>query len=447
MPPSAGRSGTRGSMFWTAGCSLCLRGLSGELYIAGAGLGAGLSGACGADGGAVCGRPVWALRASRMYRTGDLARWRADGVLEFLGRADAQVKLRGFRIEPGEIEAALVRHAGVAQAAVIAREDVPGQQAAGGAMWWRRRVARSMRLRCGRMLAERLPDYMVPAALGGAGSAAADAQRQARPAGAAGAGACAAAALRAPRTPQEEVLCALFAEVLGLERVGIDDNFFELGGHSLLATRLISRIRASLDVEIAIRACSRRRRVAALARRLAMRRRRRAPPLRAGDAAGRDPAVVCAAAAVVPGPAGGRRARPTRSRWRCGCVVRSTLRRWRRRSATLLARHESLRTIFPETLGVAAPADPGAVAGAPAACGRRRSSEAELPEALAAAAARGFDLAQRAAAAGASVCAGSAASTCCCWCCITSRATAGRWRRWRAILRRCYAGAAWRAGA
>ncbi|MFC5741590.1 non-ribosomal peptide synthetase, partial [Dyella tabacisoli] len=247
-------------------------GVPGELYVAGVGLARGYLKRPGLTASRFVANPF--AVGERLYRSGDLARWRADSVLDFLGRADEQVKIRGFRIELGEIEAALRSLDGVAQARVIVREDRPGQKQlvayvvteAGHAHTHTEPDATAMAaLRS--TLATQLPDYMVPAAL-----VAIDAlplttngklDRKALPAPD-----FTPTSTRAPRNAQEEILCTLFAEVLGLERVGIDDSFFDIGGHSLLAIRLIGQIRAKLKVELSIRTLFEARTVAALALRL-----------------------------------------------------------------------------------------------------------------------------------------------------------------------------------
>ncbi|MCT9078845.1 non-ribosomal peptide synthetase [Streptomyces fulvoviolaceus] len=256
LPLSAGRSSGVGDPIpdlrahvLDAGLRLVPPGVTGELYVAGAGLARGYLGRPGLTAGRFVADPLGGP-GERMYRTGDLVRRSEDGGLEYVGRADDQVKIRGFRIELGEIEAVFAALPGVSRAAVLVRDGrlvayvVPRAEADTTA-------PAALRHQAGRAL----PDHMVPSAVVVLDrlplTANGKLDRAALPAPAAPTGTG-----RAPRTPQEEILCGLFADVLGLDaqRVGPDDGFFELGGDSLLAMRLADRIRAALGTALPVRA-------------------------------------------------------------------------------------------------------------------------------------------------------------------------------------------------
>ncbi|WP_439117402.1 amino acid adenylation domain-containing protein [Mycobacterium marseillense] len=322
-------------------------GVVGELYVAGRGVGVGYVHRAGLTASRFVACP-FGQPGQRMYRTGDLVSWGADGQLRYLGRADEQVKIRGYRIELGEIQSALGGLAAVDQAVVIVREDRPGDkrlvgyvtESGSGAL--DPAAARTE-------LAGRLPAYMVPAAIvvvealpltvNGKLDTRALPVPEYR-----------ATAYRAPSNAAEEILAGVYAQVLGLDRVGVDDSFFDLGGDSLSAMRLIATINTTLHTDLTVRTLFNTPTVAQLA-----------PQLR--ETAGRDePLVAGERPALVPlsyaqsrlwflgqlhGPAPvynmtvGLRLRGRLDAGALGAALRD-----------VVARHESLRTIFPHIEGV-----------------------------------------------------------------------------------------------
>ena len=256
-------------------------GVVGELYVAGSGAGYGYVRRAGLTASRFVACPFGGPGA-RMYRTGDLVCWGGDGQLRYLGRADEQVKIRGYRIELGEVQAALAGVDG-GEAVVIAREDRPGDKRLVGY------VTGSVEPATARAaLAERLPEYMVPAAVvvlealpltvnGKLDTRALPAPEYSDAGG-----------YRAPATLTEEIVAGIYAQVLGLDRVGVDESFFDLGGDSLLAMRVIASINKSLNAGVSVRTLFEAPTVAQLAPRIGA----------GGD--GLEPLVAAPRPAVVP---------------------------------------------------------------------------------------------------------------------------------------------------
>jgi pristinamycin I synthase-3/4 len=227
-------------------------GVEGEVYVAGYGLARGYLRQPGLTAGRFVADP-FGKPGARMYRSGDRARRRPDRALTYVGRSDQQVKVRGFRIEPGEIETTLRALPNVRDAIVVPREDSPGETSLIGYVVPREGGVSVARLREG--LQRLLPAHLVPASLIVIDSVPltpnGKLDREALPAPGR---TVEKSGDRMPRGLVEEILCDLFADVLGLERVGVDDDFFALGGHSLNATRLLSRVLAALRVDLPMRA-------------------------------------------------------------------------------------------------------------------------------------------------------------------------------------------------
>jgi amino acid adenylation domain-containing protein/FkbH-like protein len=244
-------------------------GVAGELYIGGDGLARGYFNRPELTAEKFIRDPFGSKPSARLYRTGDLAKHLPAGNIQYLGRTDFQVKLRGFRIELGEIESALAQHPAVRQTVVVAREDKPGDK----------RLVAYVVLHFGQQLSatearahvkQSLPEYMAPSALVELDSlpltpnGKVDRKRLPAP----DYGASETGKDRSTRTPTEEIIAGIWAEVLNLEQVGAEDDFFELGGHSLLATQAIARIRQAFKLQLPLRSMFESSTVAGLAERV-----------------------------------------------------------------------------------------------------------------------------------------------------------------------------------
>ncbi|MET9488542.1 amino acid adenylation domain-containing protein [Nocardia sp. NPDC006630] len=324
-------------------------GMAGELYLAGAQLARGYYGRADLTADRFVADP-FGERGARMYRTGDLVRWTDRGQLVYLGRTDFQVKLRGLRIELGEIEAALTAQASVARAVVVLRGDERlGDQLVGYVVPVTGRAVDTSELKAA--LAERLPGYMVPAAfvvldefpVNPSGKL----DRRALPAP----DFAAAHEFRAPVTDAEQTVAEVYAQVLGLEQVGLDDDFFALGGNSLVATRVIARVNAALDTGLGVRDLFEVPSVAALAQRIS-----------GSEAAAPRPRLVAGPRPEqVPLSLAQQRMwflnqfDPTSSAYNLPIALRLTgeldTEALQQAVADLVRRHETLRTIYPETGG------------------------------------------------------------------------------------------------
>ncbi|MGW4551986.1 amino acid adenylation domain-containing protein, partial [Streptomyces violaceorubidus] len=389
-------------------------GVTGELYLAGDGLARGYLNRPGLSAERFVADP-YGPPGTRMYRTGDLARWTAEGVLEYRGRADDQVKIRGFRIELGEVQTTLASLPEVVQAHVTVREDTPGDRRlvayvvprtgmAGTGMASTGMAgtgmpgavaagtdaagtdAKSLRAQ----LSAVLPAHMVPSAFVTLDALPLTANGKVNRAALPAPVLTGTSTGRRPRTPQEEILRTLFAEVLGVSEPGIDDSFFDLGGHSLLATRLVNRIRATLGVEIPVRRLFETPTVAQLAETLSD-----AAGGRTAPVAGPRPEHIPLSFAQrrlwfinrFEGPS------PT---YNLPTALRLTgaldLDALRGALADLVTRHESLRTLFVEDAGEVHQVVLDAESARPEPV-IERVTEAALAERLADAARYGFDLA------------------------------------------------------